>query len=165
MSTINVTFDNAEVERWLDAAPKRIFSAKNSAIRTTATFARRELQRRVTAATGLPSRVFKVFRIKRRDAIGRSTVWIGANPVEAAYVGKLQQEPSGASAGEFFWEGAFVATLRSGHTSIFKRKGRKRLPIVEQVVDLPMVKAIAKEVADLSQIELQRRFIAKLEAK
>lgn len=165
MSAINVTVDSAEVQRWLEAAPKRIFRARNSAIRTTATFARRELQRRVTAATGLPSRVFKVFRINRRDAIGRSIVWLGGNPVKAAFAGKLQEEPSGASAGEFFFEGAFVATMRSGHTSIFKRKGSKRLPIVEQVVELPMVKAIAKEVADLSQIELQRRFIAKLEAK
>lgn len=52
--------------------------------------------------------------------------------IPARELGGLRQTAKGAKAGKFFYEGGFVSTMPStGQTSIFKRKGKSRLPIRE----------------------------------
>lgn len=52
--------------------------------------------------------------------------------IPARKLGRLRQTATGAKAGKFFYEGAFVATMPStGHESIFRRKRKRRLPIQE----------------------------------
>jgi hypothetical protein len=161
---LNIDLDQKDLQRFLNAAPRTIFNAQRSAIRTTTTFADKLLKDRMALATGLPGKVFKKFRVVKRSSDSRGVIFLGMNPVKAAFAGKLTQEPGGASAGQYYWAGGFVATMRSGHVSIFKRKGSQRLPLVEQVVELPQAEAIAGQVADETAAELQRRYLEKLEA-
>jgi len=165
VNNLSVTLEASELERLLKEAPRKIFNAQRSAIRTTTTFAQKMLKQRMGAATGLPSAVFKVYRVRSRASDSKGVVWLGMKPVSAKYAGRLSQEAAGASAGQYYWAGGFVASMQNGGTpSIFKRKGAKRLPIVEQVVELPMAQAVGADVYQLTQSELQRRYLEKLEA-
>lgn len=64
------------------------------------------------------------------------TIWIGHRPIKASHLGTPRQTRTGARAGKHLFERAFVATTASGHTTVFKRTGRSRLPIEEQTVSL-----------------------------
>lgn len=58
-------------------------------------------------------------------------------PLKVSKIGKkYSQTPAGASVKSHFFPGAFVATMKSGHKSIFKRMGKSRLPIEEVTVDV-----------------------------
>lgn len=164
MTTIRL--DASELERFLEAAPRKVFAARRSAIRTTVTFADREMKKRMTAATGLPSTVFSKIRVRKRVNSTEGSVWLGYNPVKAGYAGKLRQDDGGAWAGRYYFVGGIVATMRSGHSSIFKRGigKRGRDTLIEQTVDLPQADAIAAQVAALARVELQRRYNEKLQA-
>lgn len=50
-------------------------------------------------------------------------------PIRAGDVGKFRQTSRGARAARRVFSNAFVATMPSGKTSVFERKGRARLPI------------------------------------
>lgn len=164
MANLSVKLESSELERYLASTPRKIFNAQRSAIRTTTTFADKEMKRRLRVATGLPASVFKVYRIRKRSSDNRGSVWLGMKAVKAKFAGKIRQEDFGASAGRYYWPGGFIVSMHEEHLSIFKRKGEKRLPIVEQVVELPMAEAVGDEVFELTQAELQRRYLEKLEA-
>jgi len=80
-----------------------------------------------------------VVRASRQDLTGRA--WFGTVPVKASYLGKPRQSRLGAKVGRHKFDGAFVATTPTGHVGIFKRAGRSRLPIEEQVVKLSAARA------------------------
>ena len=164
MINLKIDLDQKDLQRFLNAAPRTIFNAQRSALRTTTTFADKLLKDRMALATGLPGKVFKNFRVFKRSSDYQGIIFLGLNPVKAAYAGNLTQEPGGASAGQYYWAGGFVAKMRTGHLSIFKRKGAQRFPLVEQVVELPQAQVIAEQVADEAAAELQRRYLEKLEA-
>jgi hypothetical protein len=75
-----------------------------------------------------------VVKASRTDLSGLA--WFGTVPVKAGYLGKPRQSRLGARVGQHRFDGAFVATLPSGHIGIFRRRGQSRLPIVEQTVQL-----------------------------
>lgn len=162
MADFNIQLDTSEFEEFNRAMPREIYNATRSEIRTTTTFAEKELEKRMSAATQIPIKVFKVFRVlsKASDETGR--VWFGFKQLKPRFVGNLQQEETGASAGTYFFQGGFVAKMLNGKESIFKRKGRSRLPIQEQFVKLPQAEQITEEVRELSEQELQTRFTNKL---
>jgi len=162
MISASVSLDDKAVLGVIDALPKTVLRAQRSAVSTTTTWARKRLQSRVIAKTGIPSRVFRRFRIKSKRKRETGVVWFGVNPIKAGYVGKVSQDVGGAFAGDYYFEKGFVASMRSGHRSIFKRKGKSRLPIVEQVVDIQAGVDLAEEVAREAQQQLRERFIAKM---
>ncbi len=164
MINLRIDLDQKNLQAFINTAPRTIFNAQRSAISTTTTFANKLLQARLTVATGLPGSIFKKFRMFSRSGRSHGFVFLGFNPVKAGYAGKLTQESGGASAGQYYWAGGFIATMRSGHASIFKRKGGRRLPLAEQVVSLPQAESIAEQVADEAAVELQRRYMEKLQA-
>lgn len=159
---VTVTLDKAEVQRVIDALPQTIFKAQRSAISTTTTWAKKELQSRMIGKTGMPAKVFRQFRVKSRRDREKGVVWLGVKQVKAAYAGKMSQDVGGAFAGAYYFEGGFVAKMKSGHESIFKRLGKSRLPIAEQTVNIDIGLEVAEDVAIAAQAELRNRFAAKV---
>lgn len=162
MADFSVQLDTSEVDEFNRAMPREIFNATRSAIRTTTTWAEKELEKRMAESSGIPIKVFKVFRVHSKASIETGRVWFGFKQLKPRYVGNLQQEETGASAGTYFFQGGFVATMRNGKESIFKRKGRARFPIQEQFVKLPQADQITSDVKEQAQQELITRFTAKL---
>lgn len=159
---INIILDKAEVQSVIDSLPATIFKAQRSAISTTTTWAKKELQNRMITKTGIPARVFRRFRVKSRRDREKGVVWIGINDVKAAYVGKMSQDIAGSFAGEYFFRGGFVAKMKSGHVGIFKRLGKSRMPLSERFVKLDVGMEVAESVAVEAQIELRNRFATKV---
>lgn len=165
MSSISIQTDFSESERFLDALPREIYNAQRSAIRTTTTFASKLLSQKLADATGIKQSAFKQLRIRSfiaQDAKS-ARIWFGYRPLAPILAGKLEQETTGASAGSYFFQGGFVATMRSGHTGIFKRVRKARLPIKEQFIKLPQAESIMREVSEVAERELLTRFTQKLE--
>lgn len=177
MADIRIHFDDREAQEFLRThGPRKVHNALRSAIRTTTTWAEKEFENRLASETEIPLSVFRRFRVKRRlfggssaaafgggGAIESGLVWGGYNPIQARFAGKLSKDTGGSWAGAYYFERAFIATMQrsSGLRSIFKRRGRARLPIDHQKVSIPQTAAIAEDVAADVEQELLRRFRAK----
>lgn len=159
-----ISVDDKAVRAVIDALPKNIFNAEKSAVQQTTRWAKKEVQNRLIAKTGIPPRVFRRFRVKsKRLNYNGGLVWVGINQVKASYVGKLKQDITGASAGSYFFQGGFVAKMQSGHVGIFKRRGQARLPLDEQTVrlfDAGMI--VSEQVAQEAGEKLKQSFIEKV---
>ena len=162
MADFSVQFDTREVDEFNRAMPREIFNAQRSAIRTTTTWAEKELEKRMADATQIPLKAFKVYRVKSRASDELGSVFFGFNPIQAKYLGKMEEVGSGAMAGSYFFQGGFIARMQNGNENIFKRKGKSRLPIESQFAKLPQSETITAAVADIAEQELLTRFTKKL---
>lgn len=158
------------VTSYLQRVERETVAAHRRAVRKTTAFAARELVRNVARAHNIPQRVLTRGRVGRsgrlrtalRDAVAgmRGSVWLGVFPVAYSYLGALRQTATGARAGNrSVIPGAFIATMRSGHTGIFTRarktvrrtEGRpetspENLPILEEMA------VLNKSIGELEQI-------------
>lgn len=169
---------------------RRLINARLSAIRTTTTWARKEYAGGLATANPLmPPIVFKKFRTGKRvkGGIGNEygDVFGGGYNVIPKYLAqkkRFRQTAAGAYAGAYYFEGGFVATVGSGHASIFKRgavlqrssnyrnkgarKGianiRHNLPIIQQTAPVQRLGATASGLLPSIRAEFRRRFTAKL---
>jgi hypothetical protein len=162
MTDFSATIDTAEVEEFTRALPREIFNATRSAVRTTTTFAEKELEKRMAAASKIPLKAFKVYRVHSKAGDDAGTVWFGFKPIKAKYLGAMSESGSGAEAGSYFFQGGFVARMQNGNENIFKRKGKARFPIQTQFANLPQSELVISAVADIAQEELLTRFTKKL---
>ena len=89
----------------------------------------------------------QVLKANRKQLIAR--VLASLHGVKANQIGNVRQTKTGAKAGKRHFKGAFVATMPTGHTGIYKRKSRRKLPIREVVFPLePIASTIIKEITD-----------------
>lgn len=164
MADFTATIDTTEVDAFNRAMPREIFNATRSAVRTTTTFAEKELEKRMAEATQIPIKAFKVFRVRSKASDETGRVWFGLKPIQAKYLGKMSESGSGAEAGSYFFQGGFIARMQNGNENIFKRKGKARFPIQSQFANLPQSETITAAVADIAKEELLTRFSKKLNA-
>jgi hypothetical protein len=134
------TIDEAFIR--LGALPEQIEAASNAVTKRTRLYARDRLVDEIASDLGVAKTKIKSYRAKLAPGL----VWLGYNPLKAAYCGRLTQDARGAFAGQFYFAGAFVATMKSGHKGVYKRAGKSRLPIVEQTVTVRGMEA-ANDVA------------------
>lgn len=97
---------------------------------------------------------------KRGSAAG--SVWVGFNPIGAGYVGRPVQTRAGARVKGRQFPGAFVATMKSGHRSIWSRVNAQRLPISEERVELEQVEQILDKVAREGGERLRQVLLAEI---
>jgi hypothetical protein len=76
-------------------------------------------------------RRIRVAKAKTTAAGTEMAIWYGQNPVGLIYL-KPKKTSTGITATGRKVNGAFIATMKSGHTEVFKRRGKARLPIDEQ---------------------------------
>lgn len=164
MADFNIQLDTREVEEFNRAMPREIYNATRSAIRTTTTFAEKELEKRMSAATQIPLKSFKVYRVLSQATRAEGKVWFGFRAIKAKFVGEMKQDDLGAWAGSYFFRSGFIASINGGAPNLFKRLGKSRHPIVTQYVVLDENKSlsITQDVSNLAEQELQTRFSNKL---
>lgn len=61
---------------------------------------------------------------------------VGLYGIKASKLGKMRQTAKGTFAGRKFFEGAFIATMPTGPTEVFKRKYSSSLPIRKEKVEI-----------------------------
>lgn len=162
MADFSATLDASEVNEFARAMPREIFNATRSAIRTTTTFAEKELEKRMADATKIPLKAFKVFRVLGKARDDKGSVWFGFKPIKAKFLGAINEEIDGASAGSYFFRKAWIASFGGGSENIFKRKGKSRFPVVAQTAQLPQSESTTADIAVIAEQELLTRFTKKL---
>lgn len=162
----------AAIQTELTARPHQASVALVRAINKTLNWARSQGLRSIAAEHGIPLKTLRGNKSERRRGRGivRSAirtnitgwVWFGTRPIKASYLGTLRQQPLGAMAGKHSFPGGFVATMPTGHIGIFRRSGRSRLPIQEEVVRLEATQqALASVMAGVAD-RLQKTFLQEL---
>lgn len=165
----NVRRDIKAVTRYLDKTQRKVVPAATvSALNKTAKNAQTDTVRALAAKYRVPQKLLrgvrgKGARVRTIKANRRTlTAWISAKvqAIKAARVGKPRQTKTGAKAGQHTYPGGFVATMPSGHTGIFKRKGGSRLPIAEQVIKMPDGESIAqRNTAKRARVSFPKHFL------
>lgn len=179
MTDVRLTMepDAATLGAHIRGMGRRIDRAGTLAVSTATRQTGSEARRVVRDATGLKAKQIRrrVFATVR-TAKGR--IWVGLNPWPAGYLSPLtpkdmspeqQANLPGSYAREFFFKGAFVARMKSGHLGIYRREGKQRFPIKEETVAF---EAFGASVAGVrAQLEryagdvLQREFVRQMERK
>jgi hypothetical protein len=157
--------------------PREIFNATRSAIRTTTTFAEKELEKRMAEATDIPTKAFRVVRVHSKASDDSGSVWFGFNQIKAKFVGdmlKAYETKDGVVNGSYFFKKAFIASFNGGSSNIFVRSSSLRSyedkngklrymhPLMTEYVYLPHSIEISADVSELAQQELMTRFSTKL---
>jgi hypothetical protein len=135
------SIDLQRIGEQLGATPKQVRNALGRALRRTEASLRRlsskglseELQLRTVTALRKRLRSIKV---KSKD--GQVGLWYGLNPLPvSSFKGRPTQEDGGSWFGEYYFKDSFVARSNyKGRNSIFMRKGKQRLPIIEQGITI-----------------------------
>lgn len=140
-----------DLSRKLRATPDQANRAAKRAISKTVRWAEGQGARAIAREHKLAVRGFRerrIFRSLPQGKVLQGSVWFGLNPIKAAYIGRLRQTRKGAYAGQHFFDRAFVATMDSGHRGIYMRRGKKRIPLIEQQVRLSLAEDIVQDIAD-----------------
>ena len=156
---------------------QKIDKASTLAISTATRQTGSEARRVVRDATGLKAKQIRR-RVFATVRTAKGKIWVGLNPWPAGYLSPLtpktmspeqQADLPGSYAREFFFKGAFVARMKSGHLGIYRREGKKRTPIQEETVAFEAFGAsVAGVRAHLERFAgdvLQREFVRQMERK
>lgn len=116
---------------------------------------------------GILRRRLKSIRIKGKN--GGVALWYGLNDIPvSSFKGTVRQDSGGAWAQDFYHEGGFVGRSKFGKKkTIFKRSGRGRLPIREQLQHVKDQADIYVEDEIFVEVErvFWRHFVRDLEAR
>lgn len=142
----------AHLEAQLLASVPQINKAVTRALKKTTKWIETHSKRELGVALSLPQRVLSaryMHDMVVKDGRRSVHVWFGLNPIVITDLGNLSQNAIGAKAGKHQFVGSFVAQMKSGHKSIFKRKydgggiRSKRddgqwteLPIIRETIDI-----------------------------
>ncbi len=122
----------------LNAQERLLKKAASRALNKTSRWLRTFLSQEVASDLSLKVSLVRpgIVVIGARQSTLRSEIGLSATSgvIKAKNLGKTQQNATGVKAGKRQYDRAFLATMKSGHDGVFKRKGKTRLPIREQVI-------------------------------
>lgn len=120
-----------------EIVPEAVPAALNRAAKKTHTASVREAARAVKVKTSVMRRRL---RFQRRDRASKryweAGIFSVVSDLKSFELGNIRQLKKGAKAGRYTFPGAFRATMPSGYTGAYKRKGAPRFPIKEQRVPI-----------------------------
>jgi hypothetical protein len=161
----------AELEEQLELSIRQLQKAVTRTLKKTARWLETQTKRELGVALSVPQRVlaaryYKTFYMKG----GKRTVnvWFGLDPIAVSALGKPKQTDLGVRVGKHHFVGAFIATMRSGHSGVFKRKyesGGKRSKRADgQWTELPieeerfLINDIAQPIIERYHVRAEARF-------
>ncbi|WP_394179631.1 hypothetical protein [Marinomonas posidonica] len=167
---IHLGSEIAELEEQLELSVRQLQKAVTRTLKKTARWLETHTKRELGVALSVPQRVlaaryYKTFYLKNGERT--VNVWFGLSPISVYSLGKAKQTDLGVRVGKHHFIGAFIATMKSGHTGIFKRKyaaGGKRTKRQDgQWTELP-IEAVTMEIDKIAQPIIER-YHARAEAR
>lgn len=178
-------------ELMLKALPGQIQRAARRAVDNAQTSTRRVVLRGLSRDNGIPQKVIagkravnaNVGGLRVRNVFGqkadkgrvrrgkiesdgaidaKTKLWIGTRPISVFALGTPVQTKKGVSSGGKSFPGAFIATMPSGGTSVFRRKGRGRLPIEKVTYTLELTQRTQREAQKHAGERLQAELVRQL---
>lgn len=137
---VNLELNTADFKAGVEALKAKFPYALRRALKRAGTSGRAEMVKEIAADTGLPSR--RIRDAIRLNELGASGIQLeitgrriplidfrarGPEPSRGRGRGVAYRLPGGRGRAEQ----AFIATMRSGHRGVFRRRGRARLAIYE----------------------------------
>jgi len=146
--------DNNEIDNIItaiEASKNQLEVALMRALNKTALWVKSQSVKEIAKEKLLKQKIIRnrlqVLKANRKQLIAK--VLASLHGVKANQMGSMRQTKTGAKAGKRHFKGAFVATMPSGHTGIYKRKSRRKLPIREVVFPLePIASSIIKAITN-----------------
>lgn len=161
----------AELEEQLRLSFPQVQKAVTRALKKTAKWIETHSKRELGTALSLPQRIFSVrfhHSYKLKSGERAVSVWFGLNPIAISQLGKAKQHSTGVRVGRYNFDGAFIATMKSGHEGVFKRKSssntrREKRPD-GQWTELPIeeerfsIEDIAQPIVERYYVRAEARF-------
>ncbi|WP_337843567.1 phage tail protein [Rheinheimera sp.] len=168
---IDLTSELREFQQEIEASLPKIQNAVRRAVEKTAKWFEVATTRELGQALQFPRKVLTVrfrHRFTSRDQSRAVNIWLGINPVEARHLGKGRQTKQGVTIRKRMFDGAFLATMPSGHSSVWERqKGVTNRPHEKrpdgQWTQLP-IKKVRLDIATEAE-EIFKRYYARVEAE
>lgn len=114
---------------------KALITTLNRLARWLRTQSARGLSRQLDIQQKIIRRRLKSFRVKQTGGEFNVRVWYGLDPISFIYLNPRQNK-KGVKAKRREIAGGFIADVGNGKRQVFKRKGRARLPIEKQIVEV-----------------------------
>lgn len=155
--SIRITLEGDErFLRMARMAPVQADKAIRRAMARSGRHIKSRMAREEAAAHGMPVGPLRKVRTKvgRQSGPDSRSVWFGYNPIGAGYVGGLKAAKGVAD--------AFVATMPSGHRSVFRRVGKTRQPIEEVKVPFPQAVGVAEGLAEAFGAQAEKILVQEL---
>lgn len=135
---VNGADNISEIIADIGATEKHAVVASMRSLNKTALWIRTQATREISKNRRITQKIIRqrlrVLKASRRQL--KSHVLASLRGVTATKVGTPKQTRSGAKVKQYNFPGAFVATMPGGHTGIYKRKRKTRLPIRELTIPL-----------------------------
>lgn len=165
----------AEIAARLGREVDQIQRLGTQAAHETASFLRERVADDLLATTRLQRDLFtrrvKPYLRSGLDARGRVFVGLFRPTASASNVGVLTQTDGGVQAGDRFFRGAFVVTLKNGFTGAFRRTGkfgRRGNPKLERIdverIDLPSADSLIAKHELAAEVHFRTTFDRLLKA-
>jgi len=162
MLTLSVTPESSLTE-WLVAVQVTELHIKKAAVRSlnkTARWVRPIISRRVAQELDIKVSLIKNGLVITRARANYPEARVGLSQqsgiVKAVNLGSARQTATGISVGRRKWDHAFLATMPSGHTGVYTRTRKSRLPINE--IQIVFTGRLAKAMEDLADGQVAKRF-------
>lgn len=143
----------------LQATEKQALLAAVKTLNKTALWLRTHATRDISKNKQIPQKVIRERINMLRAARNNLQARVRANlrGVKPEKIGALRQTPKGAKVKSFLFEGAFVAHMPSVKApSIYKRKGKERLPVRAQHV--PLEPEASEVIENILDSRIHKRF-------
>ncbi len=139
ISMEGVKQDQDLISRQLALTQHSIQKAEARAVNKTARWLRTQVLRQVSRAVRIPQKALKsrfLIPKKANRTETRATFWAGMYGIDPLWLGAGRRTKTGYRVGRRQFVGGFRATMRSGHTGVFRREGRERLPIIQEYITI-----------------------------
>ncbi|WP_264328461.1 phage tail protein [Wolbachia endosymbiont (group A) of Andrena hattorfiana] len=148
---VEVSGSIEKVMQSIDAERKKVEKATMRALNKTANWlkskAAKEISEEKKTKLTIMRKRLRIFKART----SRLEVLIRANlyDMRASFIGSMRQTKRGTKIGKHEFIGAFTATMPRGNSGVFRREGRKALPIQEVKLELePEASKIIKELVN-----------------
>lgn len=166
---VEVSGSIEKVMQSIDAERKKVEKATERALNKTAlwlkTQAAKEISEEKKIKLSLIRRRLRIFKAKtsRLDVLIRANLY----DIRVSAMGKMRQTKRGTKIGKHEFIGGFVAVMPRGNSGVFRREGRKALPIQEIKLGLePEASKIIKGLVNYETEEIfEKYFERELELK
>ena len=143
--------------------PKNYNLAVSRALKRLIDWAATKVSRHFSRVANLPVRALK-HRFYKSVIFDKqqASLWLGLSKIQVDYLGRVRQTKRGVSVRGQHFDGAFVATMKNGHTRTFRRSSKASLPIEYVYKKITTDEDIDAYLASISR-EIEQKFAKELE--
>lgn len=154
----NLAFESTLAAAQSTLSPQDFNLAVSRALKKLVDWTAVKVSRHFSAVANIPvrtikDRVYKHFAVNSQSA----SLWIGLSRIQAYFLGRVRKNRRGVNVRGHQFDGAFLATMKTGHTRVWQRSSDQSLPIEYVYKSITTDADIEAYLASISR-EVEQRF-------